>query len=742
MSDTSRVEYLVNVAFREAMDKRHEYVTLEHLLAALLLDQEITQFLMDLKVDASGLMSDTDAYINTEIDTLPEDSLETTQVTSTLEHVFKRAVTQSLFAGQKAITPLDLLLSILKESNSHAVYLCHKYGLTTDAIVEQVGPMPQNDMEYQGGDSGAQRKRKSALDNFCENLNDAAAKNKIDALIGRESEVEELVQTLARRKKNNAIIVGDPGVGKTAIVEGLAKRIVEKQVPETIQSKVIFSLNIGALLAGSKYRGDFEERMKEVLEELDERDDAILFIDEIHMIMGAGSGGNNSMDVANLLKPALQRGNLRCIGSTTFEEYQERIEKDAALVRRFRKIDVVEPTSEETKQILRASLPAYADFHNLKVTDEAIDAAVDLSVQFMHNKRLPDKAFDLIDSALARQRTYPLDKKLDVITKREIERECSKLARVPLEIISRVDSANNSEVLNIEEGLGLTVFGQNNAIEALSDAVYIAQAGLKDVERPMGSYLFTGPTGVGKTELAKSLSKLLGMPMKRFDMSEFMEKHTVSKFIGSPPGYVGYGDGKAGSGELINALEKDPNCILLLDEVEKAHPDVLNVLLQVMDNGMISSSSGKTVSARNAMVIMTSNLGAADAEKAKIGFGNSENTTAQDEAVKKFFRPEFRNRLDAVVMFDKLGQEHILQIAEKFLKELKESAAERGYKLKWNKGVLNWLAKEGFDPLMGARPMKRAINEYIKKPLAKQMLFGKVETTINLKVTDGKIDIS
>jgi len=735
-----RITQIVNSAFDDAYSLHHEYVTLEHLLNALLTESEIVDLLTNLKVDVAQLLLDNRSYIENDIEVIDKDMYEgtTAKKTNTLERVFNRAVTQGMFNGRQTLTPTDVLVSMLSENNSHAVFFCIKHGLTRDSLLAQLNQSNSSSgVEFANGES-AQSQKGSALNNFTTNLNQEAADGKLDLLIGRAFEIENLVQTLARRKKNNAVLVGDPGVGKTAIAEGLAKRIVDGDVPDTISGSTIYSLNIGSLLAGSKYRGDFEERMKAVLKELQAEKDTILFIDEIHMIMGAGNTGNSSMDVANLLKPALQRGDLRCIGSTTYDEYQSKFEKDAALVRRFLKIDVKEPTASETKDILKQSIPAYAAFHNLKIEDDAINSAVDLSIKFMHDKKLPEKAFDLIDNAFARQRTYPSNRVTDTITQTEIEYEVSRVARVPIEVIAQVDD-ETSAVINIEDGMKKRVFGQANAINTLADAVYIAQAGLKDPEKPLGSYLFTGPTGVGKTESAKALSDLLGMPLVRFDMSEFIEKHTVAKLIGAPPGYVGFSEG-GGSGALINELEKHPNSILLLDEVEKAHPDVLNVLLQIMDNGMVTGGNNKTVSARNALLIMTSNLGAADAEKKTIGFGDQTNMTAQDDAVKRFFAPEFRNRLDAVVKFDKLGEEHILKIAEKFLTEVAISTNARGYKLTWNKSVLKWLAKRGFDPAMGARPMTRAITKHVKKPLAKEMLFGASERqVIKLKIEDDNI---
>ncbi len=739
MSPQARLENIVNIAFKDATDRSHEYVTLEHLLSALLTDEEVEEILLSIDISIGDLTADNTAYLDLEIEKLAEPP-EMAKKTITLERVFNRAVAQGIFSGRSPISPLDLLVSILGETNSHAAYFCGKHGLTKETLAELVNDVEREIEETPSGRPAApaRRGRQSALDTYCTNLNIEAAEGRIDPLIGRAWEVESLVQTLARRKKNNVILVGDSGVGKTAIVEGLARRIIEDDVPDTIKNNKIHSLNVGTLLAGSKYRGDFEERMKEVLDELEGQEDTILFIDEIHMIMGAGSGGQNAMDVANLLKPALQRGTLRCIGSTTFDEYQERFEKDTALVRRFAKVDVVEPTAEEAKEILHQSRSAYEDFHKIEVSDEALDIAVDLSVQFMHGKRLPDKAFDLVDAAFARQRTFP-DTTVEIIGKSEIEKECARMSRVPLEVITRVDK-DAKDVVNIEDGLALQVFGQDTALEALADAVYIAQAGLKSKRKPMGSYLFTGPTGVGKTEAARALSSLLGMTLVRYDMSEFQEKHSVSKFIGSPPGYVGFGDGKAGSGKLISDLKKNPNCILLLDEVEKAHPDVLNILLQLMDNGMVTSSNNETVSARNALVIMTSNSGAADAEKPKIGFGDSDNSSKQDEAIKLFFSPEFRNRLDAIVKFGKLDEQHILKIADKFLTEVKEGAEDRGYNITWNQTVLKWLAKRGFDQAMGARPMDRAITEHIKKPLAKKILFESIDgNNIKLRIKDDKI---
>lgn len=738
-----RLQKIVQNAFNQAQSRQHEYVTLEHLLASLLDDEDIVQLLDDMNVSPENINNDITSYLDNEIEPVSE-ATESAKKTITLERVFQRAVAQSYFVGRTTPTPLDVLISILSETNSHAAFFCNEHGLTKEALseslVESIREQETSQPEGNPTSVGSRSNRQSALDQFAVNLNEEAKSGKIDDLIGRQWEVERLVQTLARRKKNNVVLVGDPGVGKTAIAEGLAKRIVEDNVPDTVQGKEIYSLDVGLLLAGSKYRGDFEERMKEVLKELEDKPDSILFIDEIHMIMGAGSGGQNAMDVANLLKPALQRGTLRCIGSTTVDEFQEKFEKDAALKRRFERVDVAEPTVTEAKEILKATMPAYEEFHDMKISEEAVETAVELSVQFMHDKRLPDKAFDLVDSAFARARTFP-EADTSLIDKPDIERECSRIVRVPLDVIARVDKTSK-DVVDIEAGLQLTVFGQDDAITTVSDAVYMAQAGLKDKNRPMGSYLFTGPTGVGKTETAKALSHLLGMPLVRFDMSEFMEKHTVSRLIGSPPGYVGYGDGKAGNGLLVTAIENNPNAVLLLDEVEKAHPDVMNLCLQLMDEGTVTSSSGKKVNARNVLLIMTSNVGAADAAKNKIGFGDMDNSGAADDALNRFFTPEFRNRLDAIVKFQKLGEEQVKRIAEKFLGELRDNAAEREVELTWDDDVLEWLSKQGFDSAMGARPMKRAIADHIKKPLARKMLFEDAKSVIRLKVVDEKIEFS
>ena len=746
--DFSKIEEIISNASDEATNRCHEYTTLEHVMKALINDGEISEFLKENDINKDDILRDITSYLTT-VDTERGKQFGSGKLTNTIHMVLKRTILQKHFLSGETVSPILFLHSALKENDSPAVFIANKHGLTAHVTGQTISQNEGENPFEHAGDGGPGQMPKDPLKAFCTNLNELAKEEKIDQLIGRQFELEELVQTLARRKKNNVVLVGDPGVGKTAIAEGLAVRIQEENVPDNLKGHTIYSLDIGALMAGTRYRGEFEERMKVIIMALEKKDDSILFIDEIHTIIGAGSGGNSSLDMANLLKPALQRGTLRCIGSTTYEEFKKCIEKDSALNRRFRKVDIVEPTAAEAKDILKSAIPAYKKFHKMKIHSSAIELAVDLSVKFIHDRRLPDKAFDLIDSAFARQKTYP-ETQTDTLTNEHIAKECSRLARVPLDNVITLDKEQQAAAFtDIEKSLQKVIYGQDTALKKLADAVYISQAGLKDPNTPMGSFLFTGPSGVGKTESVKQLSELLGVPLVRFDMSEYQEKHTVAKLIGSPPGYVGFGDGAAGSGALISEIEKAPNCVLLLDEVEKAHPDVLSVLLQVMDNGMVTSSDNKTVSARNIVMIMTSNLGAADAEKEETKFsmgfdtgqsGQVDKHTIVDEAVKKFFPPEFRNRLDAVVKFNKLSQEHILKVVVKFLNELKVAAKERGCKIKWTKEVVEWIADKGYDPGLGARPMKRTITEYIKIPMAKTMLFESPEI-LTIDVKDNTIQL-
>ena len=740
MSQNEEIEQLVERVFALSKDYKHEYVTLEHLLAILLDVEDVQDIVIDMEQDPHTLQRAIYTYLENEVDALPIDDIQPKK-TVTLERVFNRAFTQALFNGRHKLDPRDLFISILSETNTPAATLLHSFSITREGVVTFLSDANSHKVEEEVKSKPLKQER--VLKKYCVNLNESAAEGEIDPLVGREEELEKLVQTIARRKKNNVILVGESGVGKTAIAEGLAYLINEDRVPDIIADNTVYSLDIGALLAGTKFRGDFEERLKEVLDILESRDDAILFIDEIHMIMGAGNAGQGAMDVANLLKPALQKGKLRCIGSTTYEEYREHFEKDKALNRRFYKVDVPEPSPQDAKRIIENTIPAYELFHNIGYTREALHGAVDLTHQYWHNKFLPDKAFDVLDAAAARQKLLPEENRKGLLDLDDIRYEVAKMTRIPVDqlVLTKDSEYKKEKPVDIEAVVKQKVFGQDEAITRLADSIYIAKAGLKDPDKPIGCYLFTGPTGVGKTETAKQLSTAMSMPLVRFDMSEYQERHTVAKLIGAPPGYVGYGEGGQGGGLLVNKLEENPNCILLLDEIEKAHPDVSNVLLQLFDNGMITNSEGKSVSARNAIVILTSNLGARDAERNTIGFGDNSNTAASEEAVKRFFSPEFRNRLDAIVQFTKLDKTLMKQITVKFLSDVAAMLTPRNIKIMWTDQAVDWLTENGFTESMGARPMARLINEKIKKPLAKQLLFGDNISEITVEVVDEKINI-
>lgn len=724
-----KIEPIVKRAFHLAETNNHQYVTLEHLLHSLLRDKSINVFLKELKINSKNILKEIDHHVIHEMNDIKSNNEEKPKKTNSLERVFNRAFTQSLFSGKNKLDPKDLLLSILSENHSPATFYLERNKVNKELILDSI----HEDNEDL-----------TALEAFCNNLNDLAKNKGIDPLIGRETEVDQLVQTLARRKKNNVIMVGDPGVGKTAIVEGLAKLIIENKVPEIIKDNIVYNLDIGSLLAGTKYRGDFEERLKLVLDELEDRNDAILFIDEIHMIMGAGAGGASTMDVANMLKPALQKGNLHCIGSTTQEEYRQHFEKDRALVRRFQKLLIEEPSIMDAKKIIKGASTHYAKFFKLKYTKEALNASVDLSAQYILDKKLPDKAFDLIDAAGARQRITPKENRKNIIDIEEIKIELSKIAKIPLDTISHTEVEQDTSIIDLEKNLKKKVFGQDEALQVLLDALYISKAGLKDPRKPVGCYLFTGPTGCGKTETARQLANYLDLPLVKFDMSEYQERHAVSKLIGAPPGYVGYDDGSSGSGALINELEEKPNCVLLLDEVEKAHIDVLNILLQFMDDGVITGSNGKQISGRHVTLIMTSNLGAAKAEENAIGFGGSKHDNAHEKEVKKFFSPEFRNRLDAMVNFNKLTIDNVKQIAAKFINDLNILSKQRNFEVVYKPAVIDWLVEKGYDDAMGARPMQRVINNEIKKPLSKEIIFRKQfdkKGTATLDIENDKIKL-
>jgi ATP-dependent Clp protease ATP-binding subunit ClpA len=711
MEDNQPINEILEKAFRMALNKEHEYVTLEHLTLVMLENKEIIDFLSAIGVNAEPIAEDINNFLYSQ-DYLIVQGLTKPRKTQTLERAFNRAFTQALFNGRGGIASQDMMLSILSERNSHACYYLAQHGVTKETFLDVLGknakPISAN---------RAAHAAEKLLNEFCVNLNEEAKASKIDPLIGRNKEVDSLTQILARRKKRNAILVGEPGVGKTHIVEGLARRIIEDKVPHTIKDSIIYSLDMGSLMAGTKYRGDFEERIKQVIDILEKRDNAILFIDEIHTVVGAGAGSNSSMDMANLIKPALTRGRVQIIGSTTYEEYRETIEPERALARRFTKLDVKEMTPEDCKNMLHCIMPEYEKYHGVEVEMSAIDAVVDLTVKHMHDKFLPDKAIDILDSAMALMKVEKIE---SFLTLEDVKREISKQAKVPLEQLNTEQEAVNQDY---ETQIKKKVFGQDSAVDKLLDSVYIAKAGLKDLTKPMGSYLFVGPTGVGKTELAQQLANNLGMTLLRYDMGEYMESHKVASLIGAPPGYVGYGEGGAGGGKLINDLEQNPSAILLLDEVEKAHPDVLNILLGVMDNGMLTSSNGKTVSCRNIILIMTSNLGARDGERSRIGFDNSPNKSASYDAVNKHFTPEFRNRLDSIIEFNRLNKEQVRPIATKFIDELNELLAQKGIKIGVEETALAKLIEEGFDEKMGARPMKRLISDKIKKPLSKRIVF-------------------
>ena len=737
---SDKIQHLVDKTFGLSKDYRHEYVTLEHLLAIILDTDEVQDILQECGVDPKECSRDVYDHLEKEQSQYPEGQEKEPKKTVMLERVFHRAFTQALFNGRQGLDTRDLLISILSEVQTPAAFIMNSKGISRDSIARYLTDTVPEGITQQRG----QNKQERILKKYCDNLNELAGTGRIDPVIGREEQLEQLTQTIARRKKNNVVLVGESGVGKTAIAEGLAHLINEDNVPDIIKDHTIYSLDIGALLAGTKFRGDFEERLKEVLEILEAKDKTILFIDEIHMIMGAGNAGQGAMDVANLLKPSLQRGALRCIGSTTYDEYREHFEKDKALNRRFYKVDVPEPSVEDAKRIIVNSIPAYEIYHEIAFSQEALHGAVDLTHQYWHNRFLPDKAFDVLDAAAARQKLIPESARKSVLELDDIRYEVAKLTRIPVDqlVLTKDSEYKQERQIDIEKALQTKVYGQDEALERLADSIYIAKAGLKDANKPIGNYLFTGPTGVGKTETAKQLSEIMHMELIRFDMSEYQERHTVAKLIGAPPGYVGYGEGGQGSGLLINKLEEHPNCILLLDEIEKAHPDVSNVLLQIMDNGMVTSSDGKSVSARNSIVILTSNLGARDAEKNVMGFGANDNTSdIQIEEVKRFFAPEFRNRLDAVVQFKKLDQKLMKSVTVKFLRELEDMLEPRNIVMEYDQEVIDWLTKRGFTPSMGARPMARLINEKIKKPLSKQILFGDDVDLIKLSITNDNINI-
>ncbi len=718
LSPNKQLATMFDTALTAAINRNHEYLTLEHFLYGMVLDKEFCEFLAEFGADVSQLRNDLVNFIDNEyagIATLQAG--ESPKKTNTVERMLNRAFTQVLFTGRQTIEPVDCFVSLFSEKESYANYFMQKAKIDRDAFIEYMTKDNQNNDDTTEAPVDSTKQDK-VLSLYCTNLSAKAASNQIDPVIGRDNEIEELTLVLARRHKSNVMLVGDPGVGKTAIAEGVARKIHEGKVPTFIKNHEVFSLDIGAMLAGSKYRGDFEERLKQVLAALEKKQNCILFIDEAHMMRGAGAASGNANDMSNMLKPALAKSAIKVIASTTWEEYRKHFEKDRALMRRFQRVTVNEPTEAVTIKIIKGLRKYYEKHHKVKITNQAIADAVKYSVKYMSDKKLPDKALDLIDCACARFKLR--DEENGVVDHDQIVFEVSRITNIPHDQIA---AKENKNLRDLDKNMKAKVFGQDNAITALLDKIFIAQAGLKELNKPIGSFLFTGPTGVGKTEAAKQLSANMGTPLIRFDMSEYQEKHSVSKFIGSPPGYVGFDDN---AGQLITKLQETPNCILLFDEVEKAHPDVLTVLLQLMDNGAVTGSNGKVADGRNAIVILTSNIGAADAEKNLVGFGTLERSTDTSDAIKRFFTPEFRNRLDGIIQFSKLDHTTMIKVVKKFIDDLNVLVKDRNVHVKLTADAVEFLINKGFDAKMGARPLKRTIDEYIKKPLSKELLFGKL----------------
>ncbi|UUY00302.1 ATP-dependent Clp protease ATP-binding subunit ClpA [Sphingomonas sp. J315] len=744
-SFASALESTLHRALEAASSRRHEYATLEHLLLALVDDEHASKVMGACGVDLGELKTTVAHYLDTELQALRVDQTTDPSPTSGFQRVVQRAILHVQSSGRDEVTGANVLVALFSERESYAVYFLQQQDMSRlDAVsyishgvgkgstpVESAPPKGAEEDKSQKSDG---KKGESALKQFTVNLNEKAMTGKIDPLIGRGPEVDRTVQILCRRSKNNPLYVGDPGVGKTAIAEGLARKIIEGDVPDVLKEAVIYSLDMGALLAGTRYRGDFEERLKQVVNELEKLPHAVLFIDEIHTVIGAGATSGGAMDASNLLKPALSGGTIRCIGSTTYKEFRNHFEKDRALLRRFQKIDVNEPTIEDTIKILAGLRSAFEEHHSVKYTPDAIKSAVELSSRYINDRKLPDKAIDVIDEVGAMQMLVPPSKRKKTITPKEIEQVIATMARIPAKTVSSDDT---KVLANIETDLKRVVFGQDKAIEVLSSAIKLSRAGLRDPEKPIGNYLFSGPTGVGKTEVTKQLAELLGIPLQRFDMSEYMERHSVSRLIGAPPGYVGYDQG----GLLTDAIDQNPHCVLLLDEVEKAHPDLFNILLQVMDNGRLTDHHGKTVDFRNVILIMTTNAGASDMARESIGFGEISRDDVQEDAVKKLFTPEFRNRLDAIVPFDYLPTKVVERVVEKFILQLELQLADRNVHISLDDEAKAWLTERGYDKLYGARPMGRLIQEKIKQPLAEELLFGKLVHggEVEVKLKDGAL---
>jgi len=721
------IEVIINAAGDNAKKYNHEYVTLEHLLYAIVTYKPFNELLTKFGVDTNSLILDINTYhanadylVSKDVDVNPKK-------THALERTFNRALTQVLFSGRNYMQVIDLYLSLMGETNSHAAFFLLRHGIDRAKFLEFY---KEHYQENAGRKNATKQRATEVLKEYCEDLTEQAREGKIDPVIGREFEIEEITHVLAKRNKSNVLMVGDPGVGKTAIAEGLARKIVHGEVPEYLKNFTLYNLDIGTLLAGSKYRGEFEEKLRDVIKALNVKGNCILFIDEAHQMRGAGAGSGSNVDFANMIKPALTKGRIKVIASTTWEEFTQSFEKDRALMRRFYRLTVDEPTPAVAKDILRGLRKHFEEFHGGTIEDDAIDSAVDLSVRYQSDKKLPDKAIDLIDTACAKAKINFVDW---TVNKTNIIETLSKFTKLPVEQIANTEGSK--AISNLEISIKERLFGQDSAVDNVLEKIYVSRAGLKAINKPIGSFLFTGPTGTGKTELAKLLTENLGMKLLRYDMSEYQEKHSVAKLIGAPPGYVGYDDGNLGGGLLISDIEKNPNAVILFDEVEKAHPDVMNILLTMMDEGIVTSSNGKKADCRNCIIIMTSNLGAADNERNNIGFARSlERTGEDDKAVKEFFKPEFRNRMDAVCKFNKLDKMSMKKIVIKFINEMNELLSDRNMRVRPTDTMIDHLIEQGFDSKMGARPLNRKINELIKVPLSKKILFESVPNNTNITV--------
>ncbi len=749
-SFSSSLEKSIHSALKLANERNHELATLEHLLLALLDEKDASNVLNACNVNVDLLRNNIENFLNNELGSLVTEVEGSEAVPTTgFQRVIQRAAIHVQSSGRNEVTGANVLVAIFAERESHAAFFLQEqemtrydavnfiaHGVSKNPNFEETKDLEEGDQKDATGNPNHNAEKETALSKYCVNLNEKSKKGDIDPLIGRNLEVERCIQILCRRRKNNPILVGDPGVGKTAIAEGLARKVISDQTPAILKGSTIYSLDMGALLAGTRYRGDFEERLKLVMKELEKDPKAVLFIDEIHTVIGAGATSGGAMDASNLLKPSLQSGTLRCMGSTTYKEYRNHFEKDRALARRFQKIDVVEPTTEDSIKILNGLKQYFEDHHKIKYSADCLKTAVELANKYIHDRKLPDKAIDVIDEAGAAQSLLPPSKKKKVIGVKEIEEIIAKIARIPSKRISK----NDSEVLkDLEKSLKRVVFGQETAIEMLASSIKLSRAGLREPEKPIGCYLFAGPTGVGKTEVCKQLADILGISMLRFDMSEYMEKHSVSRLIGAPPGYVGFDQG----GLLTDGVDQQPYCVLLLDEIEKAHPDVFNILLQVMDHGKLTDHNGKSVDFRNVILVMTSNAGASEQAKEAIGFNRTKREGEADAAIVKMFTPEFRNRLDSVITFNSLSLEIILQVVEKFILQLEGQLIDRNVTIEFSEDTLKWLAEEGYDDKMGARPISRKIQEHIKKPLSEALLFGELKKggIVKLSVNKNKLDL-